>query len=92
MLQKYYGIFGFGGSILISLLGFLFLLFWFTGIAGLIEDCDDEVEPWKVLLFMLFPPYPICWLIYDMYKQRQYMNSDVDKHDNEEALEKSIDL
>lgn len=92
MLQKYYGIFGFGGSILISLLGFLFLLFWFTGIAGLIEDCDDEVEPWKVLLFMLFPPYPIGWLIYDMYKQRQYMNSDVDTHDNQEALEKSIDL
>lgn len=79
MLETFYNNFGFAGSVLISLFGFLFLVFWFAGIAGLIEDCDDEVEMWKVFAFMLFPPYPIIWLIMDMINQYRYMNSDVDE-------------
>jgi len=79
MLEQFYANFGFVGSLLISLFGFLFLMFWFAGIAGLIEDCGDEVEIWKVFAFMLFPPYPIIWLIMDMYHQYRYMNSDVDE-------------
>jgi len=81
MLESYYNALGFTGAIILSLFAFLFIMFWFAGIAGLIEDCDDEVEIWKVILFMLFPPYPICWLILDMHKQHKYMNSDADSAD-----------
>ena len=88
MLEQFYNNFGFAGSLLISLFGFLFLMFWFAGIAGLIEDCDDEVEMWKVMAFMLFPPYPIFWLIMDMYRQYRYMNSDVDE---DTSIKKSLD-
>lgn len=73
MLQTFYQNFGFLGSLGIAFGGFVFTIFWISGIAGI---CDSEYTKYKTLkmaISVLFPPYPFFWIIFDMYHQSQSM-------------------
>lgn len=73
MLQTFYQNFGLLGSLGIAFGGFLFTIFWISGIAGI---CDSEYTKYKnlkMVISILFPPYPFIWIIHDMYQQSQRM-------------------
>lgn len=72
MLQIFYDEFGFFGSILMSLVLFLAFIFWFSGLAG-IANLDDNVRKKniKMIAAVVFPPFPIGWLIIDIYRQHK---------------------
>jgi len=76
MLQTFYNNFGFLGALLISTGLFIFFIFWISGIAGITELPESPSKKWKIIFSALVPPYPIIWLIIDMYKQHRYMNTD----------------
>lgn len=73
MLQTFYNAYGFFGSILIAFSGFMFCIFWFAGIAGITQEPDSKSKTFKLVISVLIPLYPIVWLLYDMYYQRERM-------------------
>lgn len=76
MLRSFYESFGFIGSILVSLAGFLFMIFWVSGIAGISQLPESKTKNFKLVLSALLPPYAFIWLMIDMYKQHDYMTDD----------------
>ncbi|MDR9416693.1 MAG: hypothetical protein RI564_10440 [Gracilimonas sp.] len=79
MLQSFYDNLGFFGALSTALLLFFFFIFWIAGIAGITLPYDGgrkKGNNWQILLAVLFPPYPIVWLIYDMYLQHRYMTEE----------------
>lgn len=76
MLQTFYNNFGFFGSIFISFTGFMFFIFWMSGIAGILEYSKPSNRIYKLILAVLIPPYPIGWLIWDIYHQRKMMQEE----------------
>lgn len=73
MLQSFYNSFGFVGSIAIALFIFLCFIFWMAGVAGVSQLPESRKKNIKLVLSVLFPPYPIIWLFVDMYRQSQLM-------------------
>lgn len=73
MLQSFYNNFGFVGSIAIALFIFLCFIFWMAGVAGVSQLPESKKKNVKLVLSVLFPPYPIIWLFVDMYRQSQLM-------------------
>jgi len=72
MLQYFYDEFGFFGSILLALLLFLAFIFWFSGLAGLADQkTSDRARNFRLLAAVLFPPFAIFWLLYDMRRQHK---------------------
>ncbi|SHF51547.1 hypothetical protein SAMN05443144_109154 [Fodinibius roseus] len=76
MLQTFYNSFGFLGSISISFLIFICFIFWLAGVAGITQLKNDRTKPVKLFFSVLFPPYPIIWIFWDMYTQSQLMKED----------------
>jgi hypothetical protein len=74
MLENLYQSFGIVGSLIISLTVFMLLIFWVAGIAGLTDSSQRSVKTWQIILSVLFPPYPVGWLIYDMIRQYKQMH------------------
>lgn len=72
MLESLYNYFGFTASLLISLLVFLFFVFWMAGVAGI---CSRNRPAPKQALFIslavFLPPYPVIWLLSEMIKQKR---------------------
>jgi hypothetical protein len=76
MLQSFYDNFGFFGALLLAFSLFIFFILWIAGIAGITLPYDGgrkKGSTWQIVLAILFPPYPVIWLIVDMYLQRRYM-------------------
>lgn len=73
MLQTFYNNFGLIGSLAIAFAGFLFTIFWVSGIAGICDSETNRYKTVKIVLAVVFPPYPFMWIIHDMYQQSQRM-------------------
>jgi hypothetical protein len=74
MLENLYQTFGIFGSLIISLIIFILLIFWVAGIAGLTDSSQRSVKTWQIILSVIFPPFPVGWLIYDMIRQYKQMH------------------
>lgn len=75
MLQTFYENFGFFGALIFSLSLFTFFIFWMAGIAGISQLPESKGKFYKLAVGALIPPYPIIWLIIDIFRQRKRMNS-----------------
>ena len=73
MLENFYSNFGFVGSIVIAFLIFLGFVFWIAGIAGISQLKKSKKKNMRLVFSILFPPYPILWLFFDIYNQSQLM-------------------
>jgi hypothetical protein len=72
MLQFFYDELGFFGSILMALFLFLLFVFWFSGLAGLAgQPASNVSRNTKLTIAVIFPPFAIGWLIYDMHRQHK---------------------
>ena len=72
MLQLLYNEFGFFGSILLALIIFIGFIFWFSGMAGIAgQSKTNTTRNLRILLAVVFPPFSIGWLIYDMRRQHK---------------------
>lgn len=76
MLQTFYNNFGFVGSISIACLIFICFIFWLAGVAGIAQLKNGGSKNVKIFFATIFPPYPICWVFWDMYSQSQYMKEE----------------
>ncbi len=76
MLQTFYNNFGFLGSLAIAFGGFLFTIFWVSGIAGICDSDTTRFKTAKMILSVVFPPYPFFWILVDMYQQSQRMKKE----------------
>ena len=74
MLENLYQTFGIFGSLIVALLVFLFCIFWVAGIAGLSDDTRHKIKTWQIVIGVLFPPFPVAWLVYDMVRQYREMH------------------
>ncbi|SMO37202.1 hypothetical protein [Gracilimonas mengyeensis] len=77
MLQSFFENFGFFGALALAFVLFIFLILWIAGIAGIALPYDGgqkKGNDWQVLIAVVFPPYPVIWLIYDMYQQYRSMD------------------
>ena len=78
MLKTIFESFGFAGSLLLSLLIFLFLILWLAGIAGITQPKDGgkvRYKSWMVWLAVLFPLYPIAWIINQIWNHFSIMKT-----------------
>lgn len=76
MLKWAYIHLGFVGTILLSLLIFLGFVFYLAGVAGIsISSGTDKAKNTLLIIGILFPLYPIGWLIRDMIQQRKALHS-----------------
>jgi hypothetical protein len=73
MLQALYQTFGFPLALLLSFLVFLLVILWLAGLAGLVISQQEEhtSRPLSVVLAVLFPPYPMGWLIWDIIQEHR---------------------
>jgi hypothetical protein len=71
MIQSLYLDYGFIGSILILILVFFCFVFWIAGISGLADQKRSKNPNLKIVLSIFIPPFPIIWLLYDMYRQNR---------------------
>jgi hypothetical protein len=76
MLEIFYNTFGFFGAILIAFLGFSIFICWIAGIAGIAYLPESKNRTLKLVLSIIFPPYPFFWLLYDIYQERKLMQEE----------------
>lgn len=71
MLRTIYEQLGFFPTLFFSILFFISFIFWLAGIAGLLANKDRRRETeWITYFLIVFvPPYPIIWLIMDIFRQ-----------------------
>lgn len=77
MLQSLYTHFGLFGSLGIAFLVFLLFIIWLAGISGIALPLDGgktRGSTSQTLLAILFPPFPIIWMISRMIEQRRLFN------------------
>lgn len=73
MLESLYNTFGFFGSLGITFGLFILFILWVGGIAGIAWATDEDQKNIRIFFALLFPPYPLLWLFYDMYRQKKMM-------------------
>lgn len=74
MLQWMYGEFGLVGTLLLSYLFFTLFIFWISGLAGINESRNsDKLKVNMLLVGIFFPPYPILWLIKEIFVQHRIL-------------------
>ena len=76
MLETYYNTFGFFGAILVAFLSFTFFIFWIAGLAGIADMPDGHNRRTKLIVGVIFPPYPFFWMFYDIYRERTMMKEE----------------
>ncbi len=71
MLQAVYEQLGFFPTLIASVLFVACVIFWMAGIAGLLANSDRRrPTEWLTYVLIIFvPPYPIIWLIIDIFRQ-----------------------
>lgn len=76
MLQSFYENFGFFGALALAIFLFIFIIFWIAGIAGITLPYDGGKKKGsnvQIVFAVLFPPYPVIWLLIDIYNQRKQL-------------------
>lgn len=76
MLQSFYENFGFFGALALAIFLFIFIIFWIAGIAGIALPYDGGKKKGsniQIVLAVLLPPYPVIWLLIDIYNQRKQL-------------------
>ncbi|MGD8427524.1 MAG: hypothetical protein PVH63_07820 [Balneolaceae bacterium] len=73
MLQTFYDDLGFLGSLSLAFIIFILFIFWMAGVAGLSQLPESRNKNIKLAASVIFPPYPILWVLVDIYRQRQLM-------------------
>ncbi len=77
MIESLYTGVGFFLALIILFVGFGVFVFWIAGLAGISELPESKNRTIKLIIGILFPPYPFCWLIYDIYRQYKLMQEDI---------------
>lgn len=77
MIEVLYSSVGFFLSLAIMFIGFGVFVFWIAGLAGLASLPESKNRTTKLIIAILFPPYPFFWLLYDIYRQYELMQEDV---------------
>lgn len=77
MIEVLYSSVGFFLSVVILFGGFGAFVFWIAGLAGIAELPESKNKNTKLIIGILFPPYPFFWLIYDIYSQYKLMQEDI---------------
>jgi hypothetical protein len=78
MLKTIFENFGFVGSLILSLVIFLFSILWLAGIAGITQSKDGgkvRYKSWMVWLSVVVPIFPIAWIISQIWNQFTVMNT-----------------
>ena len=78
MLKTIFENFGFVGSLILSLVIFLFSILWLAGIAGITQTKDGgkvRYKSWMVWLSVVVPIFPIAWIISQIWNQFTVMNT-----------------
>ncbi|WP_018126411.1 hypothetical protein [Balneola vulgaris] len=76
MLKAFYSSLGFFGALLLSLGLFVFFILWVAGIAGITLPVDGgkpRGSKWQIICAILIPIYPVTWIFYEMYHQREFL-------------------
>ncbi|MEX0780490.1 MAG: hypothetical protein WD491_12305 [Balneolales bacterium] len=74
MLQWMHGEFGLIGSLILSYILFILFIFWISGLAGINESRNsDEKKFYMLIVGILLPPYPILWLISEIFRQHRIL-------------------
>lgn len=76
MIKSFYSTFGFIGALIVALLSFIYIIFWFAGLAGILKQPDTPKRTLRLIIGILFPPYPFIWLIVDMVKQYRFLHQE----------------
>lgn len=72
MLPWFYDTFGLVGSLLIFLFFFTMFVFWISGFAGILHSRNsDRKKNIMIGISIFFPPFPIIWLISDIWRQHK---------------------
>jgi len=76
MLETFYNNFGFTGALITAFLLFLCFIFWIAGLAGIcMKNEDNRKKAFRIIVAVLIPPYPFCWMIWDMISQKKALKS-----------------
>lgn len=49
------------------------IIFWFAGIAGIMLLPAKPSKALKLFFGLLFPPFTVGWMIFDMFQQRRML-------------------
>lgn len=76
MIKWLYNEFGFFGTGVVSSLFLLLFVLWIAGLAGIgtLPDAEKSKKV-KMLLAIFIPPYPMIWLVYDIFRQKKALRS-----------------
>lgn len=77
MIESLYSSVGFFLSLVIIYAGFGVFVFWIAGLAGIAELPESKDRTTKLIIGILFPPYPFFWLLFDIYHQYKLMQEDI---------------
>lgn len=77
MIEILYNSVGFFFALVILFVGFGVFIFWIAGLAGISALPDSKNRITKLIIGVLFPPYPFFWLIRDIFRQYKLMQEDV---------------
>ena len=78
MLKTIFENFGFVGSLILSLVIFLFSILWLAGMAGITQPKDGgkvRYKSWMVWLAVVVPVFPIAWIIRQIWNHFTVMNT-----------------
>ena len=76
MLPWFYETFGLIGSLILFLFFFTMLIFWISGFAGILHSRNSDRKKNVLLGISIFvPPFPIFWLIRDIWRQHKIIKS-----------------
>lgn len=78
MLKTIFENFGFVGSLILSLVIFLFSILWLAGMAGITQPKDGgkvRYKSWMVWLAIVLPIFPIAWIISQIWNHFTVMNT-----------------
>lgn len=79
MLKTFYESIGFFGALALALGLFFFFILWIAGVAGITLPVDGgkpRGSKIEVAIAILIPLYPVCWIFYEMYHQREFLKKD----------------
>jgi hypothetical protein len=75
MLDWLYEHFNFWGSLLILWFGLFMIIFWLAGMAGIMILPPKRTKTLKLVIGVVFPPFTVAWMIYDMFQQKKALKN-----------------
>jgi hypothetical protein len=75
MLDWLYEHFNFWGSLFFLWSAFFMIIFWLAGMAGIMILPPKRTKTIKLIIGVLFPPFTVGWMIYDMFQQKRALKN-----------------